>query len=58
MAVINAAFSPSTDEIARAEAIVAAFEANPQAGTVSVAGAMVDRPHLEQARRVLERAGQ
>jgi citrate lyase subunit beta/citryl-CoA lyase len=56
--VINAAFSPSSDEIARAKAIVAAFEAEPDAGTVSVAGAMVDRPHLEQARRVLERAGQ
>lgn len=56
--VINAAFSPSSDEIARAKAIVAAFEAEPDAGTVPVGGAMVDRPHLEQARRVLERAGQ
>jgi len=54
--VINAAFSPSSDEIAHAEAVVAAFEANPHAGTVSVDGKMADRPHLEQARRVLQSA--
>jgi citrate lyase subunit beta/citryl-CoA lyase len=35
---------------------VAAFEAHPEAGVLSVAGKMVDRPHLVQARRVLERA--
>lgn len=54
--VINAAFTPSKDEIAHAEAVVAAFEAHPDAGTVSVDGKMADRPHLEQARRVLGRA--
>lgn len=54
--VINAAFLPAKDEIARAEEIVAAFEANPEAGVLSVGGTMVDRPHLIQARRVLERA--
>jgi citrate lyase subunit beta / citryl-CoA lyase len=56
VAVINAAFSPSADDIAHAEAIVAAFEAEPHAGVLSVGGRMVDRPHLLQARRVLERA--
>jgi citrate lyase subunit beta/citryl-CoA lyase len=54
--VINAAFTPSRDEIAHADAVVAAFEAHPDAGTVSVDGRMVDRPHLDQARRVLGRA--
>ena len=54
--IINAAFTPSKDEISHAEAVVAAFEANPDAGTVSVDGKMADRPHLEQARRVLKRA--
>lgn len=54
--VINAAFTPSAEEVAHAEAIVAAFEAHPEAGTVSVDGAMADRPHLEQALRVLQRA--
>jgi len=53
--IINAAFSPSPQEVERAEAIVAAFEAHPDAGTVSVEGKMVDRPHLDQARRVLDR---
>ena len=56
VAVINAAFSPSADDIAHAEAIVAAFEAEPHAGVLSVGGRMVDRPHLLQARRVLERS--
>ena len=56
VAVINAAFTPSSDDIAHAEAIVAAFEAQPDAGVLSVDGKMVDRPHLVQARRVLERS--
>ena len=54
--VINAAFTPSAAEVAQAEEIVAAFEAQPDAGVLSVDGKMVDRPHLVQARRVLERA--
>ena len=56
VAVINAAFTPSDDDIRHAEEIVAAFEAQPNAGVLSVGGKMVDRPHLVQARRVLERA--
>jgi citrate lyase subunit beta/citryl-CoA lyase len=54
--VVNAAFTPSGEEVSHAEEIVAAFEAHPDAGVLSVGGKMVDRPHLEQARRVLERA--
>jgi citrate lyase subunit beta/citryl-CoA lyase len=54
--VINAAFTPSLDEVRHAAEIVAAFEAHPNAGVLSVGGRMVDRPHLTQARRVLERA--
>lgn len=56
VAVINAAFTPSTADVVHAEEIVAAFEAQPNAGVLSVGGKMVDRPHLVQARRVLERA--
>ena len=56
VAPINAAFSPSKEDVAHAEAIVAAFEAQPGAGVLSVGGKMVDLPHLTQARRVLERA--
>ncbi len=58
VAVINAAFTPSADDVAHARAIVAAFEARPDAGVLSVDGKMVDRPHLVQARRILERASQ
>jgi len=53
--VINAAFTPSAEDVAHAEEIVGAFEAHPEAGVLSVGGKMVDRPHLMQARRVLER---
>ena len=56
VAVINAAFTPSEDEIAHARAVVAAFEAEPGAGVLSVGGRMVDRPHLIQAQGVLARA--
>ncbi|HEY6048559.1 MAG TPA: CoA ester lyase [Sphingomicrobium sp.] len=56
VSVINAAFTPSDEDVQHAEAIVAAFEAQPDAGVLSVGGKMVDRPHLVQARRVLERA--
>jgi citrate lyase subunit beta/citryl-CoA lyase len=50
---INAAFTPSDAEIAHASAVVAAFEANPGAGALSLDGKMIDRPHLLQAQRVL-----
>lgn len=53
---INAAFTPSADEVAHARAIVDAFAADPSAGVLSVDGKMVDRPHLVQARHVLDRA--
>ncbi len=53
--MINAAFTPSDADVQHARAIVAAFEAEPNAGVLSVAGKMVDRPHLLQARSVLER---
>lgn len=53
---INAAFTPSPDEVERARRIVAAFEAEPGAGVVGLDGQMLDRPHLEHARRVLEMA--
>ena len=53
--VINAAFTPGEEEIAHARAIVAAFSANPGAGALQLDGKMIAQPHLEQARRLLER---
>lgn len=51
--VINAAFSPSAEEIAHAENVVAAFDANPGVGTVGLDGAMLDMPHLKRAQALL-----
>ena len=55
--VINEVFTPSPDEVARAEAIVEAFEAAGHPGVLAVDGEMLDRPHLRKAERLLERAG-
>jgi citrate lyase subunit beta / citryl-CoA lyase len=57
ISAINAAFSPSADEIAFARAVVAAFEASPEAGALALDGRMIDRPHLVQAQRILGLAG-
>ncbi len=54
--VINEAFTPSTDALARAQAVIDAFKANPGAGVVGVNGEMLDRPHLLRAERLLKRA--
>ncbi len=55
VATVNAAFSPGEAEIARARAIVEAFERAEAAGSaaVVVGGAMVDYPVVVQARRLL-----
>jgi citrate lyase subunit beta/citryl-CoA lyase len=53
LAAINAAFSVSDDERAWAEQVVAAFAANPDAGTLALDGKMIDKPHLTLARRLL-----
>ena len=53
---INSAFSPQRQEVERAQKIVAAFAAAPQAGVLSLDGQMLDRPHLLQAQRILARA--
>ena len=57
VAGINAAFSPSEEEIAFARRIVAAFEAAPAVGTIGIDGKMYDLPHLKAARRTLTIAG-
>jgi citrate lyase subunit beta / citryl-CoA lyase len=53
VAPINEAFTPSKGEIEHARAVVAAFEADPGAGTLALDGKMIDRPHLVQAQRIL-----
>lgn len=51
--VINAAFTASEDELAEARAIVEAFAASSDVGTLQIDGRMIDRPHLVLARRIL-----
>ena len=51
--IINAAFTPSEEELAQARAIVAAFKANPGTGALQIEGSMIDMPHYKLALRVL-----
>jgi citrate lyase subunit beta / citryl-CoA lyase len=55
IATINAGFTPTPSDIERAEAIIAAFAANPGAGALQIDGKMVDAPHLKQAHALLAR---
>jgi citrate lyase subunit beta / citryl-CoA lyase len=54
VAIINAAFMPDQLEIEHARKVVALFDSNPKAGTLSLDGRMIDRPHLIQARKILQ----
>jgi len=53
VAIINRCYAPSEAEIAEARRVVAAFEANPGAGTLGIDGKMYDIPHLKAARKTL-----
>jgi citrate lyase subunit beta/citryl-CoA lyase len=48
---INAAFTPSAEDVEHARKVVAAFASG--AGVASLDGKMLDQPHLKQARHVL-----
>ena len=54
--VINAAFTPSAEELQAAREIVDLFAAHPGAGVVAHQGAMLDRPHLARAQALLRLA--
>lgn len=53
--VINEVFTPSAEQIEKAKKVVAAFAAQPGAGTVGIDGKMYDRPHLVRAQALLDR---
>jgi len=57
LAICNRCFSPSNEELAHAQQIVAAFNqpANANAGVIQVNGQMVERLHFEQAEQLLAR---
>jgi citrate lyase subunit beta/citryl-CoA lyase len=56
--IANAAYGPSPEELAEAHRIIAAFDApeNAGKGVVQIEGRMVERLHLEMARRTMELA--
>ena len=54
--IINEAFTPSEEEVAHARAVIKLFADNPDAGTLSLDGKMLDKPHLTQAERVVATA--
>ncbi len=60
IALCNAVFSPSADELALAEAVIAAFDLpeNAGKGAIRVDGRMVELLHLEQARQTVAIARQ
>jgi citrate lyase subunit beta/citryl-CoA lyase len=54
--VINAAFTPTAEEVTEAQAIVDLFAANPGVGTIGYKGGMLDRPYLSRAQALLAQA--
>lgn len=58
IAVVNAAYAPTAEDLAYARNVVEAFAATPRdAGAVRLEGMMLDRPHLRSAMRVIAAAG-
>jgi citrate lyase subunit beta/citryl-CoA lyase len=55
--VINAAFTPTEEELAAAQEIVDLFAAHPGVGAIGHKGAMLDRPHLARAQALLASGG-
>jgi len=55
VAIINAVFTPTSEALAKAQAIIEAFAAKPEAGVVAIDGEMFDRPHLIRAQRLTSR---
>ena len=58
--IVNAAFSPDSDEVDEAQRLVAAFAEAEKEGLMAISfeGKMVDVPHLTRARKILARAEQ
>jgi citrate lyase subunit beta/citryl-CoA lyase len=58
--IVNEIFTPSAEEIAESQELLAAFEENQKVGKMAFnfKGQMVDVPHLTRARTIIERAKQ
>jgi len=53
IAAIHAAFTPTAEEIAWAERVLAAFRDAGGQGAIQLDGKLLDRPHVRQAERIL-----
>jgi citrate lyase subunit beta/citryl-CoA lyase len=51
--VVNAAMTPTEEEVTWARNIVKAFDDNPNSGVVKIDGKMIDKPHLRAAIKIL-----
>jgi citrate lyase subunit beta/citryl-CoA lyase len=56
LTVINGAFTPTADEVARAQAVLGALEAAPGSGAVALDGEMVDEATRKLAAQIIARA--
>jgi citrate lyase subunit beta/citryl-CoA lyase len=56
VAIINECFMPSPEQLAHARQVVELFAAHPGVAALSLAGKMLDIPHLRQAQKILARA--
>jgi citrate lyase subunit beta/citryl-CoA lyase len=56
--VINAAFTPSGEELDWARRVVAAFKSGDDGGALRLDGRMIDAPHLKLAQRLLASGGE
>jgi len=54
--IVNAAFTPTENEVVWAKNVLAAFEADPEAGVVKIDGKMIDKPHQKAAQKILDMA--
>ena len=54
--IINEVFTPSENQIARAQKIIGAFAAAGNAGVIGLEGEMLDQPHFVRAQDLVKRA--
>lgn len=56
VAPVNAAFTPTEQELAWAQKVLTAFAETPDSGVVRIDGQMIDKPHERAARKIIARA--
>lgn len=53
--IINEVFTPPDAEVKRAKRIIDAFASDPSSGVIGLDGEMLDKPHLDRAKKILAR---